>query len=122
MAQFGFEQGIGYIPFAGIGYGAFKAFSKDDVSPVRAAAAKMLINDPDPKTSAALVEASSDKSWIVRAAALDSLARRGDAGVIPSIQSKLQDEKDVVRYTAAGAIIRLSETKPHTPTAKKNSK
>ena len=37
MAQFGFEEGIGFIPFAGVGLGAVKAFTKDDVSPVRAA-------------------------------------------------------------------------------------
>jgi len=106
MAQFGFERGIGFIPFAGIGYGAFKQFSKDDESPVRAAAAKMLIKDPDPKSREALISAASDKSWIVRMAALDSLARRGDPTVIPQIMPQLDDEKDVVRYTAAGAIIR----------------
>ena len=112
MAQFGFEQGIGFIPFAGIGYGAFKQFSKDDESPVRAAAAKMLIKDPDPKSREALVSAASDKSWIVRMAALDSLARRGDPSVVPQIMPQLDDEKDVVRYTEAGTIIRLSQVKP----------
>ena len=44
MAEFGFEQGIGYIPFAGIGLGAFKTVTKDDASPMRAAAAKILAN------------------------------------------------------------------------------
>ena len=48
MAQFGFEQGIGFVPFAGLGYGALKALRKDDESPVQAAAAKMLLKDPDP--------------------------------------------------------------------------
>ena len=126
MAQFGFEQGIGFIPFAGIGYGAFKQFSKDDESPVRAAAAKMLIKDPDPKTREALLAAASDKSWIVRMAALDSLAHRGDPTVIPQIMPQLGDEKDVVRYTAAGAIIRLSQANPAAtqtkPTATKSKK
>jgi len=40
MAQLGFEQGVGFIPFAGIGWEAFKVIRKDDSSPVRAAAAK----------------------------------------------------------------------------------
>jgi len=110
MAQFGFEQGIGFIPFAGLGYGAFKAFSKDDVSPVRAAAAKVLTKDPDPKSGAALAAAASDKSWIVRIAALDSLARRGDPSLIHQIQTRLDDDKEAVRYTAAGAILRLSKS------------
>lgn len=118
MAQFGFEQGIGFIPFAGIGYGALKAFTKDDESPVKAAAAKMLIKDPDPKTREALVAAASDKSWIVRMAALDSLARRGDPSVVPQILPQLNDEKDVVRYTAAGAIIHLSQLKVTAPAPK----
>ena len=122
MAQFGFEQGIGFIPFAGIGYGAFKQFSKDDESPVRAAAAKMLIKDPDPKTREALLAAASDKSWIVRMAALDSLAHRGDPTVIPQIMPQLGDEKDLVRYTAAGAIIRLSQAKPAATQTKPTTK
>jgi HEAT repeat protein len=111
MAQFGVEAGIGFVPFGGLAYGGFKMLTKDDVTPVRAAAARVLAKDPDPTSGQALVDAASDKSWIVRTAALDSLARRGDAGVIPQIEPKLDDEKDVVRYTAAGAIIRLSETK-----------
>ena len=112
MAQFGFEQGIGFVPFAGLGYDTFKMLRKDDVSPVRAAAAKMLTKDPDPRSGIALVDAASDKSWIVRMAALEALARRGDARVIPQIEPKLADEKGAVRYTAAGAIICLSELKP----------
>ena len=111
MAQFGVEQGIGFVPFGGIAYGGFKMLTKDDVSPVRAAAARVLIKDPDPKSGQALLDATSDKSWIVRTAALDSLARRGDRDVIPQIVSKLDDEKEVVRYTAAGAILRLSAGK-----------
>ncbi len=34
LAQFGFETGIGFIPFAGVGWTAFKMLHKDDVSPV----------------------------------------------------------------------------------------
>jgi len=107
MAQFGFEQGIGFIPFAGVGMGAFKALTKDDTSPVRAAAANILAKDSDPKSGEALVEASADKSWIVRAASLDALSHRGDRSVLPKIEPRLEDEKEVVRYTAAAAIIHL---------------
>jgi HEAT repeat protein len=109
MAQFGFEQGIGFVPFAGIGYGAIKALRKDDTSPVRAAAAKVLANDPDPKTLAALVEASSDPSWIVRAAALDALSQRGDPSVLIQVEPRLDDQNDAVRYTAAGTVIHLND-------------
>jgi len=109
MAQFGFEQGIGFIPFASVGMGAFKALTKDDSSPVRAAAARIMAGDHDPKSGEALVEASSDKSWMVRAAALDALSHRGDPRVIPQIESKLDDEKSSVRFAAAAAIIHLSD-------------
>ena len=120
MAQFGFEQGVGFIPFGGIGYAGFKMLTKDDESPVRAAAARILTKDPDPRSGQALVEAASNKSWVVRMAALDSLARRGDPAVIPQIAAQLDDDKDVVRYTAASAIIRLSESKTQTVTQKES--
>lgn len=119
MAQFGFEQGIGFVPFGGIGYGAFKALRKDDASPVRAAAAKILANDPDPKSLAALVQASSDPSWIVRAAALDALSQRGDPSVLLQVEPRLDDENDAVRYTAAGAVIHLSDLGASEPRSEK---
>lgn len=109
MAQFGFEQGIGFIPFASVGLGAFKALTKDDSSPVRAAAARFLAKDPDPKSGDALVEASADKSWLVRAAALDALSHRGDPTVISKIEPRLDDEKEAVRYAAAATIIHLQD-------------
>jgi HEAT repeat protein len=108
MAQFGFEQGIGFIPFAGVGLGAVKALTKDDTSPVMAAAARILAKDPDPKSGQALVEASQDSHWLIRVAAVDSLARRGDPGALGAIDPSLDDEKDIVRYTAAAAIIHLN--------------
>jgi HEAT repeat protein len=108
MAQLGFEQGIGFIPFAGIGYGALKALTKDDESPVRAAAAVALSADPDPKSGQALAEATGDKSWIVRAAALDAIARRNDPKLIPDIVRALNDAQPEVKYTAAAAVYHLS--------------
>jgi HEAT repeat protein len=113
MARFGFEQGIGYIPFASIGLGAIKALTKDDSSPVRAAAARILGNDPDPKSGEALITASSDNSWLVQAAALDALSHRGDPSVIPQIESKLEDDKPAVRLTAAAAIVHLHDVQAH---------
>jgi HEAT repeat protein len=112
MGQLGFAAGIGFVPFASIGYGAIKTLSKDDVSPVRAAAAKILAKDPDPKSTAALVEAASDKSWIVRVAAIDALSERGDSSVLPRIEPKMDDEKAAVRFTAAAAVIHLQGLHP----------
>jgi HEAT repeat protein len=111
MAALGFEEGIGFIPFAGIGWGAIKAIAKDDSSPVRAAAAKVLARDPDPATTKALTDAAGDKSWIVQTAALEALAKRGDRSVLNTVEKYMSDEKDAVKYTAAAAVLRLTATK-----------
>lgn len=107
LAQLGFEEGIGFIPFAGIGWGAIKTLTKDDASPIRAAAAKVLASDPDPATTQALTDALDDKSWLVRAAALEALSVRGNPSVLPLVEVSLSDDKAAVRYTAAAAIVRL---------------
>ena len=130
MAQLGFETGIGFIPFAGVGWTAFKMLRKDDVSPVLAASALTLANDPDDKSGQALVDAAEgNKSWIVRAAALTALAKRGDPKLIKAPEDGLTDEKEEVQYTAAAAVIRLSDIAEHPksapakhPPAKRGSK
>lgn len=108
MAELGVEEGIGFIPFAGIGLSAFKTLRVDDVSPVRAAAAKMLANDPDPESGRALVVGASDKSWIVKTAALEAIAKRGDPQLLDGIFPAMMDNNTSVRCTAAAAVIRLS--------------
>jgi HEAT repeat protein len=108
IAKIGFEQGIGYIPFAGIGWDAWRYTHKKDPNPVRAVAATLLAHDPDPATGAALCEATKDKDWIVRAAAIQALAQRGDPEFEAKIELSLFDPDPHVRYTAAAAVIRLT--------------
>jgi len=125
LAEMGFEEGIGFVPFAGIGWNAFKTIHQDDTSQVRAAAAQVLVDDPDPRSGRALVKGAADKSWIVRAACLNAIARRGDPSLLPNVEACLYDEKDQVRFTTAAAIIRLTtdlqdtqpvaDPKPETP-------
>lgn len=110
LAKIGFEQGIGFVPFGGASYAAFKMVTKDDVSPVRAASATKLAKDPDPKSRDLLLKSIEDKKWLVRAGVIDALAKRGDPSAIPAIESALDDDNDVVRFTAAAAIIRLSKS------------
>ena len=107
LAQLGFEEGIGFIPFAGIGWAAIKALTKDDTSPVRAAAAKVLAHDPDPDTTKTLTDAAGDKNWLVRAASLEALAKRGDSSVLKAVELYLDDDKAEVKYTAAAAVLHL---------------
>jgi HEAT repeat protein len=108
MAELGLEEGLGFIPYADIGFSAVKAVRKDDTSPVRAAAARALINDQDPRVSQALVRAASDKNWIVRASAILAIAKRGDPEFLNAIVPALSDKNGVVRSTAAAAVIRLT--------------
>jgi hypothetical protein len=112
VAALGFEEGIGFVPFAGIGYEVVKRVLKSasDTSLVRAAAAKKLAHDPNPASAEALVDATEDKSWIVRAAALDAIAQRGDKSLLPKISGSLKDTRDDVRYMAAACIVHLSDS------------
>ena len=108
VAQMGFEEGIGFIPFGGVGYEIFKTVTKNDASPIRAAAAKKLAHDPEPDAGEALAKAAADKDWRVRAAALDAIALREDASMVSRIASALDDKNDVVRFTAAACVAHLS--------------
>jgi|WetSurSiteA1Bulk_404760.scaffolds.fasta_scaffold07964_4 HEAT repeat protein len=108
MAQLGFDVGVGFIPFASAGLSVVKAVGKDDDSPVRAAAARKLATDPDPRSGKALAAAAADKSPVVRSAALNAIALRGDASLVSAVQPALSDEKKAVRYTAAAALLRLT--------------
>jgi HEAT repeat protein len=108
MAKIGLEQGIGFIPFGGVGLTAFKMATKDDESPVRAASASKLVRDPDPKTTTLLENSVKDGKWLVRAAAVDALAKRDDPAAIPAIVRAMDDDNEIVRFTAAAAVVRLS--------------
>lgn len=112
LAKIGISEGIGFIPFAGIGWDAYRTMHKKDPNPVRAAAATFLAHDPDPLTGKALVNATKDRDWIVRAAAIEAIAQRGDASLLPKVQLKFSDKNPKVRYSAAAAVIRLSAVEP----------
>jgi HEAT repeat protein len=108
LAKIGFSEGVGFIPFAGIGWDAYRTMHKKDPNPVRAVAATYLAHDPDPATARALVGATRDRNWIVRAAAIEAIAQRGDPSLSPKVQLRFSDRNPKVRYSAAAAVIRLS--------------
>jgi HEAT repeat protein len=122
VALLGFEEGIGFIPFAGMGYTAVKTLVKDDSSPVRAAAAKVLSGDLDPDIDQTLIDiAINDKSEIVRVAALDAIARRNHSAMIEKVAPIMNDDSDPVKYTAAAAILKLTDHAGMTSNKKKSS-
>ena len=108
IAQLGLREGMGFVPYGGLGWGAMQMMAKDDSSPVRAAAARALTNDPDPAATTVLTDAVGDKSWLVRAAALEALAKRGNPSALETVKLYVYDEKDAVRYSAAAAVVRLT--------------
>jgi HEAT repeat protein len=118
LTKLGFEAGIGFIPFGGVSYKVFKMATDDQTSAVRAGAAVKLTHDPDPKSGQALAAAAKDGKWLVRAAAVGAIARRGDASLLSSVAPLLEDENEVVRFNAAAAVIQLSQR----PTARAKAK
>jgi len=110
LAGLGFQTALGFVPFGGVGVSAYKFFTKDDTSPVLAAAALTLAKDPDPKSGEALANAALEqKKWLVRAAAFNAIAKRGDPSLMKTAVLGLQDAQDEVQYAAAAAAIRLSD-------------
>jgi HEAT repeat protein len=109
LTEFGVETGLGFVPFGGLGVSAYKIVSKNSSDEARAAAAQVLAKDPDPESRNALIEAISDHSYLVRIAALKSLASRGDPRLLTQIEPSMDDQKDAVQYIAAAAVVRLSE-------------
>jgi HEAT repeat protein len=108
LLDLGFHEGLGFVPFGGISWEAYKTITKDDTTPLRAAAAKKLAEDPDPSATKGLIKAAGDKQWLVRAAALEALALRGDPSAAKAASLYVYDDRDEVRYTAAAAVIQLS--------------
>jgi HEAT repeat protein len=102
-----FEQGIGFVPFASMGWDAVRDILKNDPSPVQAAAATMLASDPDPASATALVNAAHHKRWVVRVAVLEAIAKRGDPALRVRIEAYLYDPREEVRLAAAAAVLHL---------------
>jgi HEAT repeat protein len=112
LAEIGISEGLGFVPFAGIGWDAWRTMHKKDPNPVRAVAATLLAHDPDPASGHALVKATNDKDWIVRAAAIEAIAERGDPLLLPHVVEKFSDKNAKVRFSAAAAVIHLSALQP----------
>ena len=106
--RFAFDQGIGFLPYGGYGMEVLHAWNKRSSAPTRAAAARELAGDPDPRSGHALAKAVSDKDWTVRAAAVEAIAKRADASLLADIVPAMSDKKDIVRYSAAAAVLRLT--------------
>ena len=115
MEKMAFEQGIGFVPYGGIGLATFQAIqaskAKDPI--LKATSIKALSKDPDPLSEKAIVAALSDEHSLVRAAAYDALAKRGNTAVLPNLSAGLNDKDMEVKLTAAAAVVYLSSLSNH---------
>ena len=111
LAQMGFSAGISYAPFAGIPWEALQTIMKDRKSGAAAKAALIaaLATDPDRRTNKVLLATSQNRNWVLRVAALEGIAKRGDPILLPDIEPRLSDSKPEVRFAAAAAVIRLGD-------------
>ena len=90
-----------------MGWMAIKTATKDDTSPVRAAAVNVLVRDPDPATARTPSETTDHNGWIVRVAALEAVARRGDPSMLNAAEEHIYDKNAAVKFTASAAVIRI---------------
>jgi HEAT repeats len=111
LAQMAFNGGIGYVPFSGIPWGAYQTIMKNRKNGVAAKAALLsaLATDPEARTGKLLLTVSRNKNWVLRVAALDAIAKRGDPALLPAIEPRLSDPKREVRLAAAATVIRLDD-------------
>ena len=109
MEEMAFEQGMGFVPFGGAGLKVYEAVRQGEANEVmvKATSIKILAKDPDPRSAKALVAATAENEWLLRSAAFDALARRGDRAVLPDVTLGLKDERQEVQLTAAAAVISL---------------
>jgi HEAT repeat protein len=111
LTEMGLDEGFGYVPFAGMGWEAYQTIMKDkkDGTAAKVALLSALAKDPDPHTNKLLLTVSQDRNWVLRVAALQAIAKRGDPILLSGIEPRLSDSKREVRYTAAAVIIRLED-------------
>jgi HEAT repeat protein len=111
LAMMGFNEGIGYVPFAGIPWEALQTIMKDKKSGAAAKAVLIsaLATDPERRTSKLLLTTSQNKNWVLRVAALEAISKRGDTTLIQGIEPRLSDPRREVRFAAAATVIHLDD-------------
>jgi HEAT repeat protein len=109
LEKMGVEAAIGFVPFGGIGTGAYDYLKRNGAvnATIEARAATALAHDPDPQSEKALIQASFGANEVVEVAALRALAKRGHSTVVAEIGPAMYSDKTLVSYTAAAAILHL---------------
>lgn len=111
LAEMGFGEGIGFVPFASVGWETMQTIMKDKKSGTvaRAGIISALATDPDPRTDDVLVKNTQNPRWVLRVAALEAIAKRGKPALRSAIQKSMDDPKYHVKYAAAATIAYLND-------------
>ncbi|HKV41600.1 MAG TPA: HEAT repeat domain-containing protein [Blastocatellia bacterium] len=109
------KTGIGFIPLPGVGIGmtSVQGLMSDSGVSGRAVAALLLARQKDRASLNALRGALSDSDWSVRAAAVHSIALRGETSFSADLVPLFDDKKSAVRYRAAAAYLCLQAPRVH---------
>jgi HEAT repeat protein len=109
LVAMGAEKSAGALlgPFS-FGIPVAKQILADPGSSERALTVALLAHDPDPQTLSQLKKALWDKDWTVREAGARAAGTLRRRDFIPLLAPLLEDQKAVVRYSAAVAIVRLT--------------
>ena len=111
LETIGVEAAIGFIPFSGVGTGAYNYLKQNSSARanLNVVAVDALADEPgrDPAVDKALVQAAFDEKALVQIAAFHALAKRGDPAVISDLEPAMDSAKPLVSYTAAATILHL---------------
>lgn len=116
LARMGVNEASGALlgPFS-MGILVAEDAMKDGGRSTRALAANLLATDSDQSATQALADALTDKSALVRAAAIRALGHRLASNAIPTFVPLLDDTHTAVRCMAAATIIKLDTIPYRTP-------
>ena len=111
LEKMGVETALGFVPFGGIGTGAYDYFKRNGSSDsnLSVTAVFAVAEDPDPVVKKALVQSSFNGKEVVQAASLRALAKRGDPTVINDIEPAMYSGKPLIIYTTAATILHLMD-------------
>jgi HEAT repeat protein len=105
------KQGVGFAPVPGLDFGfstTLKLMS-DSGAPELVATALLLGKDKNPEVIEALRNALADKTAAVRAAAVQAIAKSGNATLKDDVAELFSDKNGTVRVKAAACYLRLTE-------------
>ena len=107
---FALRNGVGYIPFPGLGEGvgaALDLLTDGDLS-ARANVLLMMVTDKSEENKTMVTTALTDSDWTVRAVGIQSIAMLNWVEFLPKVESLMDDKKEKVRFRAAAAYLRLT--------------